>query len=353
MNPKMTTKLFPILALSVATVPAMAIEPPVDRAPIPPQQPPATIENAPPRRVQAAPRAVEVAEPEALQAGKPYLGVVLENVPEFLAEHLKLENGQGVIIGQILEGGPAATAGLEKNDIILKLDGKPIGARQDISDITAGRAVGDEVLIEAIQGGEHREFKVVLGARPQAPDVAPLRDPGFGMADRGLNSLPDRHADLLRDALQRNLQLLDQFDETMPDIDQAFPNHMMERLRRQMSMGSEGMQFRSDGMGSSIRLMDENGSVELNNDGSGKQAKVFGPDGKVVWEGPYETEEDKAAAPEDVRQRIDSLDFGSSLESFGDGGIRLRFQGGRFRDAGEVAPEVAPPAPAEDAPAGD
>src|SRR5690606_38379968 len=98
---------------------------PVDRAPISPQQPPATIENAPPRRVQAAPRAVEVAEPEALQAGKPYLGVVLENVPEFLAEHLKLENGQGVIIGQILEGGPAATAGLEKNDIILKLDGKP------------------------------------------------------------------------------------------------------------------------------------------------------------------------------------------------------------------------------------
>ena len=59
-----------------------------------------------------------------------------------------------------------------------------------------------------------------------------------------------------------------------------------------------------------------------------------------------------AAAPEEVRQRLDRLDFGSSIESSGNG-FHLKFNGGRFRSADQL--DEAPVAPDADemAPAGE
>ncbi|GAA5482454.1 S1C family serine protease [Haloferula sargassicola] len=345
-----TPTFFPILALAVP--PLMAIEPPVDSTPIPPRQAPATVDDAAsaPRAVPA-PRPVEMASDPAPPAeGQAYLGVVLEKVPDFLSEHLKLAPGQGVIVGGIVDGGPASEAGLQKNDVILKVNNREVGARQDVIDITGNMAVGDQVAVEAIQGGETKEFTVVLGARPTPPDIGSFQRQGFGLDEQGLNGLPDRHRDLLRDALERNMQLLEQFDEEMPQFDHAIPNDMMKRLSQQMSMQSKSMSIQKSGLNSSIRFTDDEGSVELSNDGSGKKAKVSDRDGKVLWEGPYETEEDKAAAPEPIRQRMDQMDFGA-LESMDGNGIRFRFnKGGRYRteDQLEAPKGLEDPAPAGD-----
>ncbi len=40
-----------------------------------------------------------------------------------------------------------------------------------------------------------------------------------------------------------------------------------------------------------------------------KESRVFDKEGKLLWEGPYDTEQDKAAVPDDIRERIERLDF--------------------------------------------
>lgn len=342
------SKLFPILALAAVTPPLVAIEPPSDAVPIPPKKAPISPEGEVRRARPAvsAPEEAVMPPAQAPEEGRPFLGVVLEDVPEFLAEHLKLQPGQGVIINQLVDGGPAAVAGMQKNDVILSVEGRPVGVRLDVIGITSQHQVGDELKVEAIQGGERKEFTVVLGARPAPRDVQGAYPPGMDMAQRDIDGLPDRHGDMLRDALQRNLEMLEGLDDGFPDLGNDITGGMIERLRKEMSMGNMQELQGSGKVNSTVRLMDDHGQVELTNDGSGKKARVFDREGTLLWEGPYETAEEMEAAPQDVRNRLDRLDFGSSIESSGNG-FRFRFKGGRFRSADEVDP-LAPPAGLEE-----
>ena len=96
MNHMMKSTIFQMLALVAVTPPLMAIEPPVEVAPVPPSKPPVST-GADQATLRSTPRAVEIREPEqvaeAPKEGQPYLGVVLADVPEFLTEHLQLEPG--------------------------------------------------------------------------------------------------------------------------------------------------------------------------------------------------------------------------------------------------------------------
>jgi hypothetical protein len=49
--------------------------------------------------------------------------------------------------------------------------------------------------------------------------------------------------------------------------------------------------------------------------------RVFGKDGQVQWEGPYDTPQDKDAAPPDVRERIERLNIDMDFKG---NGLRLR-----------------------------
>jgi membrane-associated protease RseP (regulator of RpoE activity) len=54
------------------------------------------------------------------------LGTPLEAVGEALTGHLGLPKGQGLLVGSVPPGSAAAKAGLQPNDILLEVNGKPV-----------------------------------------------------------------------------------------------------------------------------------------------------------------------------------------------------------------------------------
>ena len=82
--------------------------------------------------------------------------------------------------------------------------------------------------------------------------------------------------------------------------------------------------------GATIRLMDEQGSIELKSNDGGKEVTIRDKDNKISWNGPWDTDQDKAAAPEDVRQRMERLNLDSKFQGNG-----LRLQLGGAPPAGE------------------
>jgi hypothetical protein len=65
-------------------------------------------------------------------------------------------------------------------------------------------------------------------------------------------------------------------------------------------------------------MMDDQGSIRLKvTDAAGKQVEVKDKSGKVLYAGPYETTEDKAVVPADVRARIDALGLDSHAQGNG------------------------------------
>jgi len=114
----------------------------------------------------------------------PYLGVRGWTISETLADAAGLPVDQGALIGDVTAGGPADRAGLRGGsrsvpvpgysqdgvtvggDIIIAIDGYPVKGMNDLITRLERYAVGDEVILDVVRGGEYIEVPVVVGARP-------------------------------------------------------------------------------------------------------------------------------------------------------------------------------------------
>jgi serine protease Do len=74
----------------------------------------------------------------------------------------------------------AAEAGLQKNDVIRKIDGEPVKDNQDLLAMIASRKPGETVKLEVLRGGETLKLNVKLGTRPvfgsEGQDTEPKSD---------------------------------------------------------------------------------------------------------------------------------------------------------------------------------
>ena len=68
----------------------------------------------------------------------------------------------------VVDGGPAADAGLRDGDLITKVDGDEARDADAVRDAVTAKMPGDELRVEVRRGDETETFDVELGARPEA-----------------------------------------------------------------------------------------------------------------------------------------------------------------------------------------
>lgn len=309
---------------------AWAIEAPATAAPIPPQAP--ADEVADPG--DAAAPAVEMPQ-NAAAAMRAFLGVSGSQVPDLLGEHLNLKPGEGVVIRTLQPDGPAAQAGLEENDVVTKVGGKAVGSQDQLRDAVAGHQPGDELDVEYIHRGVTKKVRIALGSAPA--------DPQGGAAMAGpldqlmLDGMPQDQAKQIREAIEQNLKAFEGLDgEGALNPEMLLGGAIQKRLQ-QMLQGMEmpgalnvpdirngGIQLKNS---SAIRMLNADGSgVELKTQDGGKEVRVLGPGGNVEWEGPYDTPQDKEAAPPEVREKIERMNIDMDFKG---NGLRLHMRPGQ------------------------
>jgi serine protease Do len=95
-----------------------------------------------------------------------YLGLYGQDVTPDMAELLKLEQPQGVLVAQVEKGSPADAAGLKAGDVILEMNGQEIKSYDDFRNAIAMMKPGTEVQLTVSTEGKRREATVTLGERP-------------------------------------------------------------------------------------------------------------------------------------------------------------------------------------------
>jgi len=114
----------------------------------------------------------ELAKPviDALMKGqrpvRGYLGVGLQPVDEDLAPALGLPKDSGEIIRTVVPNGPAAKAGLQQRDVIVKVNGQQVTPDQTVSFLVANSPVGQRIPLEIVRDGKHGTVYVQLEDRP-------------------------------------------------------------------------------------------------------------------------------------------------------------------------------------------
>ena len=106
---------------------------------------------------------------QGVAEGRPHIGINMDAIPlgALLAKHLRLDEGQGIRIDNIAAGSPAEGAGLERDDIIIELEGKKIGDIQKLIEVVQSLKTGDRVSLKIIHLGQRKEIEVTLAEAPE------------------------------------------------------------------------------------------------------------------------------------------------------------------------------------------
>lgn len=97
-----------------------------------------------------------------------YLGVGIQPVTQELAKQLAVKPRGGVAVTEIFEGTPAAKAGLESGDVIVKFDGRPVSSPQQLQLAVERAEFGKSTTIDIIRDG--RGMQLTFEAEEQPGD---------------------------------------------------------------------------------------------------------------------------------------------------------------------------------------
>jgi hypothetical protein len=112
-------------------------------------------------------------------AGKQYrLGLVLAEADPTLRSQLRLDDGRGLVVTQVLPDTPAAEADLHEHDILIELDGKPLTAVEDLN--AQVQEIKDrKVGVKFLRGGDEMQIEIApqLESGPLAANTFRLTQP--------------------------------------------------------------------------------------------------------------------------------------------------------------------------------
>lgn len=92
-----------------------------------------------------------------------WLGGLIQNLTRDLADSFGYSGRDGVLIGDVTDGGPAHKAGLKPGDIVIRFDGKVMKNASQLRNTVAATHPDSEVELEIFRDGRKQTLKVRIG----------------------------------------------------------------------------------------------------------------------------------------------------------------------------------------------
>ena len=294
-----------------------------------------------------------------------YLGVYAVKLSPIVSRQLGLDGNLYLSVEQVSPGSPAQKAGVEKFDILKKLDDQVLVNNEQLRDLVRSRKADEEVTLTVLRGGKEEKLTAKL-AQTEMPRAQARANAGpwignFGNGRQGgIHILPGggdigdlgerirRQIEQQREQLEKrgiaprfgrgfNLndpELIKKFDADgdgklspmerdkardegpVPelnldfDIDLGFgaAPKLDELLRDARRRGASSSWSSVTGTAQTkVVSIDDDGSFEYSSEDGKKRFKATSPDGKVLFEGPVNTVAERNALPEGMLERLETL----------------------------------------------
>ncbi|KRT71280.1 MAG: peptidase S1C, Do [candidate division NC10 bacterium CSP1-5] len=116
-----------------------------------------------------------------------WLGVLIQPLTPELARQFGVKAGEGVVVGDVLEGGPAEKAGLTTGDVIQAVGGKLVTDVRGLQRLVAAIRPGTQVAVKVNRKGKEVTLNATVGQMPteEAAVVTPqsFERHGFAVQD--------------------------------------------------------------------------------------------------------------------------------------------------------------------------
>ena len=92
-----------------------------------------------------------------------WLGVKIQTITDDIAEAYGVKENTGALVASVTPDSPAAKAGIQDGDVILKFDGKDVTSMRGLPRLVAQTPIGKDVDVELLRKGQSMTLKVAVG----------------------------------------------------------------------------------------------------------------------------------------------------------------------------------------------
>lgn len=335
----MKTKTIALLA-AFSLLPAVGFAQPPSVPPVPPSAPVPPVPPFPPNPPKNHDRDRD--RDKGPKVPVTFLGVETSEVPRVVSEQLGLARGFGLVVDYVVPDGPAATAGLQQNDILKMFNDQILMQPDQLSKLVRSFPEGTNVSLTVLRKGQESKISVKLGKK----EISANRDffekrRRHGDDDFGLNlnfeDLPDMEdlqdlapaiRDVVKEAHREAMRATaDAQREAMRATGEARreAQRATQEARREVQRATEEARraagqlhvFSSDNgamksttidLGKAqIVVTDPKGQMKIETVNGKKILTAKDPEGRLVFSGPVDTKEELDKVPVDVRERYDKV----------------------------------------------
>ena len=231
-----------------------------------------------------------------------YLGVATSPANELLADQLKLGKGTGLVIDFVEPDSPAAKAGIRPHDVLVKLGDQILVNPPQLQVLVRLQKPGDKVTLTLVR--EAKEQKVtaeliekeqVIGGEQPMPfwiqNVQPLRVPLNIQVEPQppqQKGMTEHRAEIRREEAKRLAEQAKRFGEMAP------PGSAHASVSASMADGEHTL---------TLTITD------------GRKVLVAkGKDGTVLFEGPVQTDEERAKVPPEILKKLEKMEATTHFE---------------------------------------
>jgi Do/DeqQ family serine protease len=94
-----------------------------------------------------------------------FLGVMIQDLTPELARAFGMDDTEGVLVSQVMDGSPAEAGGIRTDDVIVSVDGKAVDSAARLRLLIAAKGAAQDVKIGLIRDGEKKTVTVELGEK--------------------------------------------------------------------------------------------------------------------------------------------------------------------------------------------
>lgn len=112
----------------------------------------------------------QIAEHGRVRRG--WLGVAIQDLTPDIARSMGLKEQKGVLVSDVMEGGPAAKASLSVGDVIVQVNERPTPSAAELRNAVALLKPGTKAKLAVVHDGKSKELSVTLDEKKDEQEVA-------------------------------------------------------------------------------------------------------------------------------------------------------------------------------------
>jgi hypothetical protein len=246
-----------------------------------------------------------------------FLGVETSQVPNVVSEQLGLTKDLGLVVDYVVPNSPAASAGVQQNDILKMLNDQILMEPTQLRKLLQTFSEGTEVTLTILRKGQEQKITVKL-AKKEMPQRHSMMPGG----NHDMHWDFDETGDVGDQMQELKEQLKEQLGDTQRGIIRGAviqAHEAARRAREDARRAAREIRILSNDNGTlkatkidlgkaQIVFSDGKGEMKLENVNGKKLLTAKDPQGKLLFSGPVETKEDLDKVPADVRDRYERLE---------------------------------------------